>query len=121
MPADPSAHAELTIGVGAQGQDAVVWPRGELDIATGPRLSQAIQSAAAGACRKVVLRLDEVRFIDASGVRAMLAAKHLLGARLVVAAASSEVRRVLDLTGTAGRLPVDPSYVLAPQEPLLLA
>ncbi len=45
---------------------------GELDINTSTRLDEAVQRACAGACEELVIDLDELTFIDSSGVRALL-------------------------------------------------
>jgi anti-anti-sigma factor len=72
---------------------------GEIDLATGPRLADALRAAQARAPR-VVLDLSGATFIDASGVRILLAAD--LRARtkagtFAIARPTSPVERVLQL------------------------
>jgi anti-anti-sigma factor len=76
---------------------------GELDLATAPELSTAVQQALEGARQPVVLDMAAVGFIDSTGVRTLLEAQHLAGRDLVLMAPSGAVTRVLDLTRLRGR------------------
>ena len=79
----------------------VVRARGELDIASGPRLV-ALAGESAEAEVPVVLDLDEVTFVDSSGLRALIEAERAVksrGTRLVLARPSAAVARLLDMTG----------------------
>ena len=67
----------------------------------------------------VVLDLDGVTFIDCTGLSAVLACEQELsaaGRQLVLRSTSAAVRRLLDLTGVAGRFeqPITPTAVPAP-------
>jgi anti-anti-sigma factor len=76
---------------------------GELDLATAPELSAAVQQAFAGGAHPVVLDMAAVGFIDSTGVRTLLEAQQLAGRDLVLMAPSGAVTRVLDLTRLRGR------------------
>jgi anti-anti-sigma factor len=76
---------------------------GELDLATAPELSTAVQQTFEGARQPVVLDMAAVGFIDSTGVRTLLEAQHLAGRDLVLMAPSGAVTRVLDLTRLRGR------------------
>jgi anti-sigma B factor antagonist len=76
---------------------------GELDLATAPELSTAVQQAFEGVGQPVVLDMAAVGFIDSTGVRTLLEAQHLAGRDLVLMAPSGAVTRVLDLTRLRGR------------------
>lgn len=76
---------------------------GELDLASSPGLSNAVQQAFEGTAQTVVLDMAGVGFIDSTGVRTLLEAQHLAGRDLVLMAPSTAVTRVLDLTRLRGR------------------
>ena len=76
---------------------------GELDLASAPELSSAVQQACTGAAQPVVLDMAAVGFFDSTGVRTLLEAQHLAGCDLVLMAPSTAVTRVLDLTRLRGR------------------
>ena len=86
--------------------DAIVLrPRGELDMATAPALSEAISEAEREAqAAKVVIDLTELSFIDCTGIGALADAHRQaqgMGRSVVVANPGSWIRKVLDLTSTA--------------------
>ena len=58
------------VEVKRSGATATVCPSGELDIATVPRLADALQSALP--CERLVLDLRGLSFIDSSGLRLVL-------------------------------------------------
>lgn len=80
--------------------------RGELDLASAPRLAEHL----GGACERgfaVTVDLSELTYCDSSGIRELLegvsrCAEH--ETRLTVTGAHGTVRRVLDITGVAAAL-----------------
>jgi anti-anti-sigma factor len=58
------------VDVTRSGDTVTVRPSGELDIATVPRLSDALQGASP--CQRLVLDLRGLSFIDSSGLRLVL-------------------------------------------------
>ena len=79
-----------------------VAAEGELDLATGPALLDAILAAAAGAPAEVLVDLDRVTFLDSSGIGTLLRAHRRLGEigiALRVVGGSAKVRNVLTLAG----------------------
>jgi anti-anti-sigma factor len=85
--------------------------RGELDLATAPLLTERL-----GRLRerreRVLLDLDQLAFIDMSGLRAVLAAVENAssdGWALALTSGSAQVRRLITLVGLDGRLPIDGS------------
>jgi anti-sigma B factor antagonist len=80
---------------------------GELDLATAPRLDQALGEAAR--CARRVLDLREVTFMDSAGLRVIVDASDRAKAtpgRLVLVRGPSQVDRFFALTGTARRLEI---------------
>jgi anti-sigma B factor antagonist len=72
--------------------------RGELDMATAPRLDEALEHACAERAGEIVLDLAGLEFIDSSGVRAIL-----LG-REVCARNGCEYSVLRDLSASVERL-----------------
>ena len=85
--------------------------RGELDLATAPLLGEALRRLRE--CGEpVLLDLDELAFIDMSGLRAVLAAAQKAsgdGGNFAVTEGSSRVRRLIELVRLDGQLPRDGS------------
>jgi anti-anti-sigma factor len=105
------------------GLDAA-WVRvtGELDIATAPQLAEML-GRAEERCRRIVLDVRQVTFMDSSGVHVILDANvraNAAGRRLVLVRGPSQVDRVLDLTRTSHGLKiVDLDPVEPPVQALL--
>jgi len=80
---------------------------GELDIATGPDLEQALATQLAQAVTDIVLDLRGVTFIDSSGLRAVLVASRSAvdaSRRLIVVPGDGQVLRVIRLAQVEDRL-----------------
>lgn len=80
---------------------------GELDLATADELAGAVRDALASGSRRIVLDLSGVRFIDSSGISALLgvrAAAAEASAVLQLGPLSARVAEVLRFTG------VDPLF-----------
>ncbi len=83
--------------------------RGELDLAGAPILSQRFR-ALSEHHEPVVLDLDELEFIDMSGLRVLLAAAQEAsrdGWSFAVTRGSAPVRRLIGLARLGGQLPLD--------------
>jgi anti-sigma B factor antagonist len=98
--APPPAYS-LEDVTGAAGPTVLVV-RGEVDIAAaGPLRAHADAATAPG----LVLDVAEVTFVDSSALRELLRARHALAERdagLVLAGMPPTLRRLLEMTGTAG-------------------
>jgi anti-anti-sigma factor len=77
---------------------------GELDRAVIREAEQALRAAMAGDAT-VVVDLSGLSFMDASGLRMLLAAHARLRDRLVLLRPCPSVHRLFEVTGTAGCLP----------------
>lgn len=85
-----------------EGSIWVLRARGELDVATAPRLASAVDAALESGAHNVLLELDDVTFLDSSGIREIVRARKQLkerGGRLVVDGASGAVQQVLEVSG----------------------
>jgi anti-sigma B factor antagonist len=97
---------DFDVVVRRDGERVVVAPDGELDIATVPRLHAAMREA--DGAPEVVLDLRSLRFLDTSGLRAVIEEDHRAadaGRRLSLVRGPSSVQRVFELAGVADRLP----------------
>jgi anti-anti-sigma factor len=79
------------------GERVVVAVRGEVDMATAPRLRAALERAAAEAS-EVRVDLREVQFMDSTGLSALVAAHQALD-RLVIVCPPGPGRRALEVSG----------------------
>jgi anti-anti-sigma factor len=89
---------------------------GELDLATVSRLEAQLRNDERPG-RVIVADLRELRFIDSSGLQALVRADQRLrqdGGRLAIVAGSLQVQRVFELTGIDRLLEIveDPATVL---------
>jgi anti-sigma B factor antagonist len=85
---------------------ATVHVSGEIDIATAPQLTAALEEAV-GNDRDITVDLSGVSFLGMSGVNVLLTAKHdaeRRGRTLRVAQARDLTRQVLELNGLASVL-----------------
>ncbi len=84
----------------------VLCLHGELDLASAPLLAQEIESAAADAAM-IVLDLQELQFIDSTGLRIVLAANERSqerGQEFALTRGSQQVQRLLTITGVGEHL-----------------
>jgi anti-sigma B factor antagonist len=82
---------------------------GELDLAAAPLLEEAVARALEGA-DEIVLDLSQVRFIDSTGISAVVAAvkaAQTSGVALMISSTlRSQVRRLFELVGMSDTLPL---------------
>ena len=91
------------------GGDERIHLLGEMDLSVIGSVDREMRRAEAGDAARIVLDLDELEFLDASGVRLLLhlsARSKSNGGRLCITrACSRQVQRVIDLTGAGDVLP----------------
>jgi anti-sigma B factor antagonist len=83
---------------------------GELDIATGPLLRDALLRFADGGEGTILVDMAGVGFIDSSGISVLVDVQNRLGYQgrsLELHHVSAEVHRILDVVGLTERLRVD--------------
>jgi anti-sigma B factor antagonist len=84
--------------------------RGEIDAIAIPSLSGCLDDAIGAGLRRVVLDMADVAFIDSVGLAAIVAATKRLalrGGALSVRRPSAHVRKLLEITGLSGFIPVE--------------
>jgi anti-anti-sigma factor len=87
----------------------VVTPAAELDMCSAATLGSQVLDSLADGARQVVIDMSDVRLIDSAAIGVLLSAQRLArssGRDLVVANASTHVRRVFALTGVQRKLNV---------------
>jgi anti-anti-sigma factor len=87
----------------------IVEIAGEIDMATSPEMAEAVE-AASDSCRRVVVDLTEVTFLDSSALNALVVCRRSLGARdidmRVVTPSDNVVRRVFEIAQLTDELGV---------------
>lgn len=91
-------------------QDRVVLRLGgELDLASAPILERALEGTEIGTAALLVLDLDELQFVDSSGLRVILLAhEHARerGQEFAITPGSPQVQRLLSITSVTEHLRV---------------
>jgi anti-anti-sigma factor len=81
--------------------------RGELDMATAPKLEEHLMLVEQGGVRGVLLDLRDLTFVDCAGLQTFLKAKRRAadnGHRFALVGAKDQLRRILQVTATQGVL-----------------
>jgi anti-anti-sigma factor len=81
---------------------------GELDLVGAPEVERQVAAALERGVETLVLHLDEVRFLDSCGLRALLGATEAAegaGVDLRILPGPEPVMSVIEAAGLAGRLP----------------
>lgn len=97
------------IDVVRNGAATRIAPTGELDIATTPTFEQAIAEAAVEPGAALVLDLRSLTFMDSTGLRTLAqtnARAEDEGFTLSIWRGSSQIERVLEISGLGALLPV---------------
>jgi anti-sigma B factor antagonist len=90
-------------------QTHVLALRGELDVATVPRLADPLREAIAAGKTAVVIDLGELTFLDSTGLMVLLNGLRRVvrqGGNLVIVCTNPTVLRLFDITGTAATFTV---------------
>lgn len=93
-----------------RGQAAHLRLFGEIDMAAVPVLERSLRAAESNGNSAIVVDLERVTFIDASGLRAFLGAAKRAGRSgrtFTITRAPAVVQRVLQITGTTHLLAAD--------------
>jgi anti-anti-sigma factor len=108
----------LQVDVRSEPDRVVLRLHGELDLASAPFLQSEIEGAQAAETALVVLDLDELEFIDSTGLRIILAAHERSRERsqtLALTRGSQQVRRLMSITHAGEHLRI----VESPDEQLV--
>lgn len=98
---------DLTVEVILDGDHtAIVRVVGEIDVATSPRITDAVHDAVSRGATQLVLDLSGVTFMDSSGIAALIATRS--AAPVVLRSPSDTVARLLAVTGLADTFTTEP-------------
>lgn len=100
----------LSVASEQRGHTAHLRLSGELDIATSPVLERWLQGAESNGNSAIVLDVEHVTFVDASGIHSFLGAAQRAsrsGRTFAIVKAPAVVRRVLHITRTTHLLGAD--------------
>jgi anti-anti-sigma factor len=103
------ADGTLVVRSGENGDSRVIAFAGELDLANAATAESALRSSLENPATPVVVDLSELEFIDSTGIALIVSAigHNEGGARIsFVPSDAPAVKRVLELTGLAERLPL---------------
>lgn len=98
---DLESPPNFSVAVTRDGETLTIATAGELDLESVDRYREVIEDAERSDATRIVIDLSELRYIDSSGLAAVLVAgrrSDLDGHRLFVKAGDGEVRRLLELT-----------------------
>ena len=102
--------SDLDLETSVNDDVATVVVRGEVDVASAPRLRELLDGLVAGDVRRIVLDCQGLEFLDSSGIGLLVATRKRMGdgGELVIDSAPAHVRKVLEITGVADELVIRP-------------
>jgi anti-sigma B factor antagonist len=116
MPIRPDANIpnmtgdkHLQIEVSSRPDRVILVLHGELDLVGAPLLQSEIESAEVDAAEMVVLDLEDLQFIDSSGLRVILSAHgraRSKGQAFALTPGSQQVQRLLSIAGVSEYLQI---------------
>jgi anti-sigma B factor antagonist len=111
-PANPKALRDLSIDAERKGGRHRLLLRGELDLTSAPKLTDAVARACTDGATEVILDVSRLEFIDSTGLRAILNSRALCEEAPCEFSLTPghdqvrhQVRRLLEITGLLNRLP----------------
>jgi anti-sigma B factor antagonist len=90
--------------------DIVLVLDGEIDPHTAPQLESELEQALAAESARLVLDLEQVRFIDSSGLRVFITAHREMndrGGKLLLRSPNDTAVRLLEITGLDAHIDVE--------------
>ncbi len=98
---------QLRIDIRKETDRAILSLDGELDMANAPLLQSALDDAELASVSTVVLDLQQLQFIDSTGLRIILATRERCrerGQEFAITPGSDQVQRLLSVTGVGEHL-----------------
>jgi anti-anti-sigma factor len=117
-----TADKHLRIDVRSEQDRVVLGLHGELDLVGAPILQGEIDGPVVAAATMVVLDLEDLQFIDSSGLRVILSAHERArerGQAFALTRGSQQVQRLLSIAGVSGHLKIidSPDELSVPRQP----
>lgn len=99
-----AGDAELELAVDASADPVVVAVTGEVDITVADRFRQCLLAQVDDGRRMIVIDLSGLRFMDSSGLSALIDARRRVGTEgtITIREPTPMVRQLLEVTGAAG-------------------
>jgi anti-anti-sigma factor len=113
-----SAQEHLKVDARSEQDRVVLQLSGELDLASSPIFERALEDPALAAAPLVVLDLDELKFVDSTGLRVILMAHEAArtrGQEFAITPGSPQVQRLLSITSVGEHM-----HVIASPDDLLV-
>jgi len=107
MTSPEPVSVEFAVRRSEDADGAVLWLSGELDLASAPRLKEAIHDVELDGQRRLLLDLSQLSFMDSTGLAVVVAAREhadASGSRLVLRRPMPQVKRLLSLVGLIDQL-----------------
>ena len=104
-----SAQEHLRVDTRSEQDRIVLHLTGELDLASSPLFERALEDPALAAAPLVVLDLDDLKFVDSTGLRIILMAHEAArgrGQEFAITPGSPQVQRLLSITSVAEHMRV---------------
>ncbi|MGO9489846.1 MAG: STAS domain-containing protein [Solirubrobacteraceae bacterium] len=101
------APSQLRIDIRQESDRVVLTLQGELDMANASLLQGAIEEEKLQDTKTVVLDLEQLTFLDSTGLRIILSAREMCwrrGQEFAVTPGSQQVQRLLSVTGVGEHL-----------------
>ena len=108
----------VALSVAREGDETVVYARGQLDFATESQLAKAVRTAGRAATAACALDFEMVTFIDSEALKSLLLLRRTLarnGKLLYIRKCSAQVMRTITLLGLDCNLGCGRSGVETPQ------
>src|ERR1700759_1092553 len=104
------SEAQPTLIIRTEGADDIITVAlsGPLDLASAGQLDTVIAELCADGAQRIVLDLDDLEFMDSTGLRSVLVGEELCkvsGCELLIGRTSRQVARLFDVSGVGERLP----------------
>jgi anti-anti-sigma factor len=96
-----AVQEQLRIEFVPEAERLVVRLAGELDLASAPLLESALESPEIDSARMLVLDLEELQFLDSTGLRVLLSAHEASrerGQEFAITRGTPQVQRLLSIT-----------------------
>jgi anti-sigma B factor antagonist len=104
-----SAQDHLQVDARSEQDRVVLALAGELDLASSPIFERALEDPAIAASPLLVLDLDDLKFVDSTGLRIILLAHEgarARGQQFAITPGSAQVQRLLSITSVAEHMQV---------------
>ena len=101
------AQEQLQIALRQEPDRVVVTLAGELDMANAPALQSTVEGDELSTAKTVVLDLQQLTFVDSTGLRIILSTRELCwrrGQEFAITPGSQQVQRLLSVTGVGEHL-----------------